>query len=152
MALVVVVIGLGGVILPVLPGLTLQLVAVVLWAVAEGSAIAWVIAGLVGSVAITATVLKYAHPGRRLKEAGVPTWVLAVAVAAGVVGFFAIPVVGALLGFVLALYVFERARKGKEQAWPSTKTALAAIAQSMGIELAGGLLIVIFLVAGVLLT
>jgi ABC-type Fe3+ transport system permease subunit len=103
-------------------------------------------------VAVSASVLKYTRPGRRLREAGVPTWVLALAAAAGVVGFFVIPVVGAVIGFVLALYLFERARAGSEQAWPSTKAALTAIAQSIGIELAGGFLILIVFLLGVFLT
>lgn len=148
----VVFLGLGGIVIPILPGLTLQVAAVMLWAVAEGSPMGWVVAGVTLAVAGVATVLKYTRPGRRLKEAGVPTRVLAVAVVAAIVGFFVVPVVGVLLGFVLALYVFERARVGPESAWPSTKTALLAIAQSIGIELAGGLLILILFTAAVFLT
>lgn len=144
--------GLGGIVVPILPGLTLQVLAVILWAVAEGSPMGWVVAGVTVVLAAIATVLKYTRPGRRLREAGVPTRVLVVGVAAAIVGFFVVPVVGAVLGFVLALYVYERARVGRERAWPSTKTALIAIAQSIGIELAGGLLILIVLAAAVFLT
>jgi uncharacterized protein len=148
---VVVFLGLGGIVIPILPGLTLQVAAVMVWALAEGSPMGWVVAGVSVVVAAVATVLKYTRPGRRLKEAGVPTRVLAVAVVAAIVGFFVLPVVGVVLGFVLALYVFERARVGREHAWPSTKTALIAIAQSIGIELAGGLLILILFTAAVFL-
>jgi uncharacterized protein YqgC (DUF456 family) len=150
--LVVVVVGLGGIIVPVLPGLTLQILAVVLWAFVETSTLGWLVAAVCFVVAATASVLKYTRPGRRLRESGVPTWVLALAVAAGVVGFFAIPVIGAVIGFVATLYVFERARTGRERAWPSTKTALVAIAQSIGIELAGGVVIVAVFLTGALLT
>ncbi|MGB8361143.1 MAG: DUF456 domain-containing protein [Acidimicrobiia bacterium] len=144
--------GLGGIVVPILPGLTLQVAAVILWAVAEGSPMGWVVAGVSVAVAGVATVLKYTRPGRRLKGAGVPTRVLAVAMAAAIIGFFVVPVAGAVLGFVLALYVFERARVGRERAWPSTKAALIAIAQSIGIELAGGLLILILFAAAIFLT
>jgi hypothetical protein len=54
------------------------------------------------------------------------------------VGFFVIPVVGAFVGFVLAIYVFTLARVGLAEAWPATKAALKAIVHSTGIELAGG--------------
>lgn len=144
--------GLGGIVIPILPGLTLQVAAVILWAVAEGSPMGWVVAGVSVVVAGIATVLKFTRPGKRLREAGVPTRLLAVAGAAALVGFFVVPVAGAVLGFVLALYVFERARIGRERAWPSTKTALIAIAQAIGIELAGGLLILVVFVAAVFLT
>lgn len=113
---------------------------------------AWTVAASAAAIGGIATILKYNHPGRRLREAGVPTWVLALSVVAGVIGFFAIPVVGAVVGFVLALYVFERARLGGAQAWPSTKTAMTAIAQSIGIELAAGFVILVLFVAGIFLT
>lgn len=134
-----------------LPGLSLQAVAIVLWAFEESTGIGWAVAAISVAVAGTATVLKYTHPGRRLRAAGVPTWAMALSVVAGVIGFFAIPVVGAVVGFVLALYVFERARVGGAQAWPSTKTALTAIAQSIGIELAAGFVIIVVFVAGIFL-
>ncbi len=147
-----VVIGLGGIILPILPGLFLQLFAVVFWAFEESTAVAWAVAGLSLLVTVAVTFLKYTRPGRKLKDAGIPMWVLVVAVGLGILGFFVIPVVGGPLAFVLAVYVFERVRSGRERAWPSTKVALVALAQSVGIELAGGVTILLLLLAGVFLT
>ena len=134
------------------PGLALQVLAVVIWAVVESSVAGWATLAIVLLVAIAATVLKYLHPGRRLKAAGIPQWLLLVAATAAVVGFFAIPVVGAPLAFVLSIYLFERRRKGKAAAWPSTKAALGAIATSIGIELAGAFIIaVIFFASAIVL-
>ena len=53
-----------------------------------------------------------------------------------VVGFFVIPVVGALVGFPIGVYVAERVRVGADGAWPSTKAALKAVGVSILIELA----------------
>ena len=64
-----------------------------------------------------------------------------IATIVAIVGLFVIPVVGAPIGFVLAIYVSERLRVGKEQAWPATKRSLRAVATSIGIELITGLLI-----------
>ena len=97
---------------------------------------------------MAATVLKYLHPGRRLKAAGIPHWLLLVSATAAVFGFFAIPVVGAPLAFVVSIYLFERRRRGKAKAWPSTKAALGAIATSIGIELAGAFVIAVIFFAG----
>jgi len=144
--------GLVGIVVVFLPGLVLQVAAVTIWAFEESTLIGWVVLGTVIGLAVTASVLKYVFPGRRLREAGIPGWVLLVAVLVAVVGLFAIPVVGAPIGFVVAIYVFERARKGKERAWPSTKTALRAVFTSIGIELAGGFLIAAVFFAGVFLT
>jgi len=69
------------------------------------------------------------------------------------VGFFVVPVVGAILGFVLGIFVVElgRSRNGS-QAWIRTKHALVAVLHSMGIELAAGLVVTALYVAGVLVS
>jgi uncharacterized protein YqgC (DUF456 family) len=144
--------GMVGTVVPILPGLVLQVIAITIWAFEKQTTVGWAVLGVVLALAATATLLKYMHPGRRLKEAGVPGSVLFLAVLAGVFGLFAIPVIGAPLFFVLAIYVFERVRRGGEQAWPSTQTALKAVLQSIGIELVGAFLIAVTFFIGVLAT
>jgi hypothetical protein len=148
----VVLLGLLGIVVVVLPGIALQVVAVALWAWEESTLTAWVVIGLVVAIAVAASVLKYLSPGRRLRAAGIPGWVLLAAVLVGIVGLFVIPVIGAPIGFVVTIYVFERGRLGKTLAWPSTRGALRAVLTSIGIELAGGFLIAIVFFAGALLT
>jgi hypothetical protein len=54
--------------------------------------------------------------------------------ALGIVGLFVIPIVGALIGFVLGVYLAERTRLGShDQAWPSTKAALSGALVSIAI-------------------
>jgi uncharacterized protein YqgC (DUF456 family) len=108
----VVLAGLVGVILPVLPGSALVLAAIGVWAWIEGTTGAWaVFAG--GALLIgAATIVKYAWPGRRLRASGIPTATLAVGIAVGIVGFFVIPVVGLPLGFVLGIYLGALRRLG----------------------------------------
>lgn len=130
------------------PGLALQVLAVVIWAVVESSFGGWAILAGILAVASAATVLKYLHPGRRLRAAGIPQWLLLFAVTAAALGFFAVPVIGAPLAFVASIYLFERRRIGKAAAWPSTKTALGAIATSIGIELGGAFIVSVIFFAG----
>ncbi len=124
------------------------MIAVVFWALEEDTTLGWTVAILALVAGTAATYLKYQRPGRRLKESGIPTWVLVLAVGAGIVGFFVIPVLGGPIAFVLTIYLFEM-RKRDGRAWPSTLNALKAIAQSIGIEFAGGVAIVLLLAAGV---
>lgn len=141
-------IGLVGVVAVFVPGLALQVGAVLLWAFVESSAWSWVVLAVVIAVAVAASVLKYLRPGKRLRAAGIPGWLLLTAAALAAVGFFVVPVIGAPLGFVLSIYLFERRRRGREAAWPSTRQALRAIATSIGIELAGAFVItIVFFVA-----
>lgn len=149
---IAVLIGLIGIVVVLLPGLLLQVVAVVLWALEEGNGGGWLVLAVVVAIALVTSILKWVHPGRRLREAGIPRWLLTLAVLIAIVGLFAVPVIGAPIGFVLTIYSFERARRGSALAWPSTKAAVRAVLASLGIELTGGFVItVLFFTAALLL-
>lgn len=137
---VAIMLGVVGVVVPVLPGALLVVAAVLGWAVIDGSPTAWVAFSIAVTFVAVSQVGKYVVPGRRLREAGVPNRTLLVGGLAGIVGFFVIPVVGLFVGFVLGVYAAERARLPTQQAWPSTKLALRAAGLSILIELAGTLL------------
>jgi len=132
-------VGLIGIVVPVLPGLVLVWVAVVVWAFEAQTPAGWVVLGIATALALSGFVLQYLLPGRRMAAAGVTSSTIVAGLALGVAGFFLIPVVGAFLGFPLGVYLAERVKQGTHAAaWPSTKHALKAIALSMGIELLTG--------------
>ena len=144
-----IVVGLIGIIVPVLPGLVLVLGGVLVWALLENSPLAWTIFAVSAVIAVAGYVLQYTLPGRRMRERGVSSSTLLLAMAFGVVGFFVVPVVGAILGFVLGIYLVELSRsRDRSQAWTRTKHALVAVLHSMGIELAAALAITALYVAG----
>jgi uncharacterized protein YqgC (DUF456 family) len=139
-----------GIVVPVLPGLLLVLAGVFVWALSAGSTLGWVVFGLSAVLYLAGLALQYAVPGRRMREAGVRSSTLVLAVLLGIVGFFVIPVVGGAVGFVLGIYLVElgHSRDGST-AWRSTKAALKAVFVSIGIELLAGLAITTTWVAGV---
>ena len=148
-----VLVGLVGIAVPILPGLLLVLAGVLLWAVLDGSTAAWVVFALSVLVAVASYVLKYMLPGRRMRERGVSGSTLVLAVVFAVIGFFVVPVVGAVIGFVLGIFVVEMGRsRDRAQAWERTKHALVAVAHSVGIELAAGLVIAGLYVGGLVAT
>lgn len=148
----VIALGLVGVLVPVLPGLALVWGAVLVWALVEQSTLGWVVLGVATALLAAGTVVKYVVPGRRLRRAGVPWRSTALGGALGVVGFFVVPVVGLLLGFVLGVYLAERQRLGGHgPAWQSTRQALAAAGWSVLIELAAGMAMAATWLAGVLM-
>lgn len=134
-------VGLAGIAMPVLPGLVLVWGAVLLWALIIQQPIAWIVLLLSTALAIAGWLLQYLIPGRRLRDAGVPTRSTLIGLGVGLVGFFVIPVLGLPLGFVGGVYLSELARVGKEEAWTSTRSAVEAALISYGIELATGMLI-----------
>jgi uncharacterized protein YqgC (DUF456 family) len=145
-------VGLVGILVPVLPGSVLVLAAILVWAWDVGGATAWVVFGVAAAVLVVGGVVKYLLPNRRLKDAGIPGSTQWIGAALGIVGFFVIPVVGLLVGFVLGVYLAEYRRLGPKAAWPSTWHALKAVGLSILIELAAGVVATFVWVAGVVLT
>jgi uncharacterized protein len=148
---VAILVGLVGIVVPILPGTFLMLAAIVIWAAEDGGRLAWSVAAVAALVLLVGQVVKYALPGRRLK-ATVPTWTLLVGGVAAVIGFFVVPIVGAFVGFPLGVYVAERVRVGGKAAWPSTKAALHAIGVSILIEFLAGVTATAIWLAGVVAT
>jgi uncharacterized protein len=143
-------VGLVGIVVPVVPGLLLVWLATGLWAYDHPNRWAWAVFALCGIVYAAGIVTQYLVPGRRLKDAGVRTSTLLLAVLLAIVGFFVIPVVGALLGFVMGVFLAEMGRHRESgSAWRSTQHALKAVALSMGIELVAGFTIVLIWLLGV---
>lgn len=128
-------VGLVGVVVPVLPGSLLVLGAILVWALVVGSTTGWVVFGIAAAFIVVGTVVKYAVPGRRMRRDGIVTSTLFAGALVGVVGFFVIPVVGLVVGFVLGVYLAERRRLGShDRAWPSTVAALKGVGLSILIE------------------
>ncbi|MHC6591894.1 DUF456 domain-containing protein [Arthrobacter sp. C152] len=101
-------VGVAGTIIPVLPGSVLIGVSLLAWAIWGGAGTAgWVVfavamvfvaAGMAASAVLT---------GRKLRQHAIPSRSIAVALAAGAVGMFVIPVVGLFAGFAAGLLASE---------------------------------------------
>jgi uncharacterized protein len=132
------------VVIPILPGLVLVWAAVLVWALAgEGSdAARWTVFIVATALAATAIVLAAVLPGRRAAAAGAPRslmWIVALGTA---VGFFVIPVVGALIGGPVAAFVAELIRlRDASAAWRSAAAALKGFGIGVAIQLAAGVTI-----------
>ncbi|MCD6640061.1 MAG: DUF456 domain-containing protein [Nocardioides sp.] len=148
----VIAVGVAGIIVPVLPGTVLVLAAILGWAWHTGGAAAWSVAAIATSFLVLGAVVKFTVPGKRLKEAGVPSRTLWAGAALAFVGFFVVPVVGLFAGFVLGVYLSEHQRVGGAAAWPSTKHALRAVGVSILIELAAACLAALTWTVGLLIT
>jgi uncharacterized protein YqgC (DUF456 family) len=148
-----IIVGLAGIVVPVLPGLVLVWAGVAVWAFERSSAAGWTIFALATGIAAGGSLAKYWWPGRRLRDSGVPWTTLAAGGTLAVVGLFVVPVIGAVLGFVAGVYLAQWYRLGNASAaWPSTRAALAAVGWSVAIEATAALLITVAWLVGVLAT
>ena len=136
----VILVGLLGTVIQVLPGNVLVIGAILVWAWATGGGAWWVFAAAAVVVAV-AELLQWLLAGRHLRRADVPWSTMAWGGVAGIVGFFVVPVVGLFLFFVGAGYLAELARRHDSAA---ARTAAIAALKATGItllvQLAGGLI------------
>ncbi len=149
---IAIVVGLVGILVPILPGSVLILGAILVWALQVQETASWLVFSVAAAVLVAGGVVKYAVPGNRLKQAGIPGRTQWIGAAGAVIGFFVVPVVGIFLGFVVGVYIAERQRVGRALAWPSTKTALRAVGLSILIELAAGVVATVCWMVGVVVT
>lgn len=129
-------VGMVGIVVPVLPGLLLVAASTAVWAGLHHDGRAWVVVGVCAVVYLVGLVVRYLVPGRRLRGAGVGSWTLALAVVVALVAGVVLPLVGAPVGFVATIFLVEAARyRDTGRAWRVTRSALTAVGVSALVEL-----------------
>ncbi|MFC8131019.1 DUF456 domain-containing protein [Streptomyces sp. NPDC057302] len=139
---VVLSLGIGGVLVPGVPGPWLVWAAVLWWALQDPEPVAWWI--LVGAslVLLAAQGVRWLLPPRRFRQSGATRRTAVYAGAGALVGFCVVPVIGSIPGFIGGIYLAERLRLGRHgAAVAATRTVMRAGGWSVLTELFACLLI-----------
>ncbi|MER7643668.1 DUF456 domain-containing protein [Streptomyces sp. NPDC126522] len=139
---VVILLGLGGVLVPGVPGSWLVWAAVLWWALKDPQPVAWGV--LVGATVVLflSQVVRWVLPPRRLRTSGATPRMGVYAGVGALLGFVLIPVLGAIPGFMAGIYLHERLRLGRHgEAMASLRTAMRSGGSSVLTELFTCLLI-----------
>jgi uncharacterized protein YqgC (DUF456 family) len=134
--------GLVGILVPGVPGSWLVWAAVLWWALKDPRPVAWGV--LVGATValFLSQVVRWALPPRRLRTSGATPRMGVYAGVGAFLGFFLIPVLGAIPGFMAGIYVSERLRLGRHgEARAALRTAMRSGGSSVLAELFTCLLI-----------
>ncbi|MFG2133852.1 DUF456 domain-containing protein [Streptomyces sp. NPDC048751] len=125
----VILLGLCGVLVPGVPGSWLVWSAVLWWALKDPQPVAWGV--LVGATValLLSQVARWALPPRRLRPGDIPRRTAVYAGTGSFLGFFLIPVLGAIPGFLGGIYLAERLRLGRPGA---ARAALRTVMRSGG--------------------
>jgi uncharacterized protein YqgC (DUF456 family) len=110
-AIIIMLIGLAGTVLPVLPGTILIFVGALIYAIAEGfQSVGWLTLVVLGLLALAATGAELWTSSLGAKAGGASGWSLLAGFAGGLIGmiFFTLP--GALIGAVLGVLLGELLR------------------------------------------
>jgi uncharacterized protein YqgC (DUF456 family) len=150
----VMLVGIAGVVIPVLPGLVLVWAAGVGWVWLDGGGPGRIAVGVVLTALLAVgTVLKYALPARSATAAGAPRSTLLLGVVGAVVGFVVIPVVGVVVGGVGGVFLAEMVRlQDAGLAWRSTRAVLRGVGIGLLVELTTAVLMFGAWLVAVLLT
>ena len=143
-ALLAMLVGLGGLIIPIFPGL------VVIWGAALGYGISqgfgqkgWIVFAFMTLLMITGSVIDNVIMGKRGHAEGASWWDLAAAWAAGVAGSLLVPPFGGVPASILAVFIIEWVRRGD---WRLAITVTRSVAVGCGwayvIRLGMGLLMI----------
>jgi uncharacterized protein YqgC (DUF456 family) len=139
----VMLLGLLGVLVPGVPGQAIVWAAVLWWALSDTSGTAWLVLLVATALLLVSQVLRPLLPSRRTRRVGAPRRTLAVGGVFAVVGFFVLPLIGGVVGFVGGVYGAERHRLGSHRdGWASTRTLMRGAGAPLLVELYACLLAV----------
>lgn len=134
-------VGIFGTVVPLVPGLGLVWLAGLAYGLIEGFGGVGLAAFAVMTVLAGAgTLAGVVVPGRAAGAAGASRPSLALGVALAVVGFFVVPVIGALAGGALGIFLGEQLRsRDPATAWRATRATLAGMGLASLIQLGAGI-------------
>jgi len=146
LTLTVMLIGLLGLVVPIMPGLVIIWVAALGYGLFAGfGTLGWVMFALITVLMIVGSVVDNILMGAKAHESGAPWWVVLVALLAGILGNFALPIIGGLLAALLALFLVEYIRrKNAKEALKSMKGMLIGCGWAFVIRFIMGLFMIGF--------
>ncbi len=141
---IVMVVGLAGTVVPILPGLT------VLWgaALAYGFVVGFgpvgiTVMALITLLLVVSVVKSFLIPKKMAEGSDVSGWSQLIALVGAVIGFFVVPVVGivvgALVGLMLSEYIHHRELG---EAWEATKAVAKGFGLSALVDIALGVVMI----------
>lgn len=153
LAVALTIVGVCGIVVPVLPGSLAIVGGLFLWALLGGSPTGWVVFGIGAVLAGVGASASYVITGRKLRQREIPNRSVVVGVVCGVIGLFLVPFFGLPLGFAVGLLAMEWWRvQDLRSALSSSWSALTGVGLGMLVELGCGLLAAAALLVGILTT
>jgi uncharacterized protein len=142
--LLVMLVGLFGLIIPILPGLLIIWLAALAYGIFGGfETSGWIMFAIICVLMIVGELAEHVLMGALAHKGGAPWWVLLITLAAAIVGNLVVPILGGILTGLLALFGIEWIRlKDAKKALISSRGLLVGYAWGFAIRFTTGLLMV----------
>ncbi len=147
LSLLVMVVGLIGVVVPILPGVPLIWLGVLVYVLLEGFG-GWaggLAFGLVSLLTLASVAVDLLMGHAMARRSGTSWLAVLASVGLGLVGLFFFPPLGAIVGAVLGMFLVEYWQRGQnvEQAWRSVSSYLAGLGWSAVAQIGFGMAIMV---------
>lgn len=141
---VVMVVGLAGTVVPVLPGLIVLWVAALVYGFVVGFGPVGVAAMILISLLMIVSIVKsFVLPKKMAEGSDVSGWSQLIALVGAIIGFFVVPVVGIVVGALVGLFVSEFVHHRRlAEAWDATKAVAKGFGLSALVDIALGLVMI----------
>jgi uncharacterized protein YqgC (DUF456 family) len=106
----IVIMGVGLLVIPILPGLVIIWISALGYGIAAGfGVLGWVMFALITVFMLAGSILDNVLMGAKAHKAGAPLWVILIALVSAILGSFVIPIpiIGGILTALLVLYLIE---------------------------------------------
>lgn len=131
-AAVVMVVGLAGVAIPVLPGLALIWGTAIVYGILVGySTLGWSVIAAMTAILVASMVKGVLLPRRTSAASGASGWAQFGGLVGAIVGFFVIPVLGVIIGALVGVFGVELLLK---KDWGRAWTATIGLAKGLGLS------------------
>lgn len=136
LAIAAAVIGVCGIIVPVLPGSITIGAGMLVWGLFSGSPWGWVAFGIGALLLLAGSISSTVLTKRNLDARQIPTWPILVGLVMAIVGNFTLPALGLPIGFAVGLLAAEWVRvKNFRKAVDTSWVAVKSLGMGMLIEL-----------------
>ena len=151
-SIVLTVVGVCGIVVPILPGSLAVISGLLVWALFGGAGVGgWIVFGIGTALVLMGMSAQLLITERGLKKRRIPNRSVVIGLVAGVIGLFVIPFFGLPLGFAAGLLLSEWARvRDWKAAMSSSWSALKSVGLGMLVELSCALAAAVTLLIGIL--
>ena len=126
----IVMMAVGLLVIPILPGLVIIWVSALGYGIAAGfGVLGWVMFALITILMLAGSILDNLLMGAQAHKEGAPWWVVLIALVSAIIGSFVIPIVGGILAALLVLFLIQ---------WIRLKDAKKALTSMKGMMVGWG--------------
>ncbi|HEX7621283.1 MAG TPA: DUF456 domain-containing protein [Anaerolineales bacterium] len=141
----IVMMAVGLLVIPILPGLVIIWVSALGYGIAAGfGALGWIMFALITVLMLAGSILDNVLMGAQAHKEGAPWWVVLIAMASAIIGsiLIPIPIIGGILATLLVLFLIE---------WLRLKDARKALASMRGMLIGWGWAVVFRVIIGLIM-